>query len=170
MNSLPQRTSSFTHLFVLASLAALAVLPAWPADSKPQAVAHEVFRDGYFVSNRYHPDQALTLAVFTDRQNFDQAFGVARVMGKPPRFLPGDAFEKQIVAAAIHRGKMFWNYQVNKVEAEGGVVTIHYRTETRAGGSASFACPLIVLLPRADFTTVKFVENDKPLGEAAVKR
>ncbi|MEN6449876.1 MAG: hypothetical protein ABFC96_05230 [Thermoguttaceae bacterium] len=114
---------------------------------------------GYFVSNKFEPKRAASFLVLTDQRQFDNVFGVAMVMGDKSRRLPKGAFASDVVLAVIKRGPAVVDYQVEGVTARDGVVTLRYTAKANPAESASFACPLIVSIPRAKYTVVRFIEN-----------
>ena len=116
---------------------------------------------GYFVSNQFEPDAPSSFVVMGNRKQFDQVFGVAFVIGdKSPRLAPG-ALETELVLSAIRRGKAFCTYEVSSVTERGGVVRLRYRTTSKKSDSASFACPLIISIPKGKYQAVEFHENGK---------
>jgi hypothetical protein len=118
---------------------------------------------GYFVSNKFEPDAAESFLVITDQAKFDQVFGVAFVMGDKSHRLPKDAFKSNMVLAAIKRGNTFWEYKVEGVTVEQGVIRLRYAVTSKVTPNTTFACPLIVSVPRDDYKAVAFVENGKPV-------
>jgi len=129
-------------------------------------VAHQT-HDGYFVSNQFEPDAPTSFVVLKDQAAFDQVFGVAMVMRDKALRLPPDAFAGKFVIAAIHRGKAFVHYHVESVLLEGRSLSLRYTTQSDADGSAEFACPLIVSVPKGDYATVQFIENGKEIKKVA---
>ena len=84
-----------------------------------------------------------------------------------PRLAPG-ALETELVLAAIKRGKAFCTYKVSSVTEEEGVVRLRYQTTSKTSDSASFACPLIISIPKGKYQAVEFYENDKLVRRLAV--
>ena len=125
---------------------------------KPVAV--EV-HDGYFVSNKFEPDKPTSFVAITDQKRFDEVFGVAFVMRDRANRLKTGALKTRMVVAAIHRGNAMWEYKVVRATAEGGTLYLDYTARQGQPGSARFACPLIVSVDKAKYTSVVFVENDK---------
>ena len=116
---------------------------------------------GYFVSNKFEPDAPASFVVLDNQKQFDQVFGVAFVIGdKSPRLAP-DAFKSQLVLAAIRRGKAFCTYKVSSVTEKEGVVRLRFQTTSKKSDSASFACPLIISIPKGKYQAVEFHENGK---------
>jgi hypothetical protein len=116
---------------------------------------------GYFVSNQFEPDAAESFVVLSDEKQFDRVFGVAMVMGDKFHRLPPDIFKEKVVLAAIKRGKAVWEFKVEDVAADHGVVQLRYTATAKASASATFACPLMVSIPRAKYAAVQFCENGK---------
>jgi hypothetical protein len=134
--------------------------PAGEPGAKAAAVAYDV-HDGYFVSNKFEPQAPASFVVAGDQKAFDDVFGVAMVMGDRSHRLPAGALGAKMVVSAIKRGKAFWGYTVQGVTAEAGVLTIRYTTTVTKSDSAEFSCPLIVSVPKGDYTAVQFLEDGK---------
>ena len=116
---------------------------------------------GYFVSNKFEPDQAASFVVIGDQKRFDEVFGVAFVMGDKSHRLPKDAFKSLMVLAAIKRGQAYWEFKVEGITVNEAVVELRYTATSKKSDSAIFACPLIVSIPKGKYTAVAFVENGK---------
>jgi len=145
----------------------------WQACPAPAAHAVKLKFDsygGYFVSNQFEPAAARSFVVISDQGRFDKVFGVARVMGDRSHRLPKDAFKSNLVLAVIQRGNAVWQYQVEDVTVDGGVVQLRYMATAKKSESASFACPLIVSIPKGDYTAVRFVENKRPVKIIQITR
>lgn len=123
---------------------------------------------GYFVSNKFEPDAAESFLVVADQSRFERVFGVAMVMNDRSHRLAKDAFQSKIVVAAVKRGKAVWEYKVEDVSVANGVVQLRYTTTAKQSDSASFACPLIVSIPKGIGTSVQFVENGKAVKTVAI--
>ncbi|MCX6998610.1 MAG: hypothetical protein NTV49_16385 [Kiritimatiellaeota bacterium] len=122
---------------------------------------------GYFVSNQFEPDAPVSFVVIGDQQQFDKIFGAAFVMRDKAHRLPPNAFESLLVIAAIHRGAAVWEYKVEGVVLRAGVVELRYATTATKSASATFACPLIVSIPRGGYQAVQFVEDGKRVKQLA---
>jgi hypothetical protein len=116
---------------------------------------------GYFVSNKFEPDAAESFVVIADQGQFDKVFGVAFVMGDKSHRLPKDAFKALMGLAVIKRGTAVWEFKVESVTEVKGVVELRYTTASKTSDTATFACPLIVSIPKSGYTAVRFVENGK---------
>ena len=129
--------------------------------------------NGYFVSNTFEPDKAESFVVLKDQKAFHEVFGVAMVdampdIGNKSHRLPADAFDKKWVLAVIKRGKATWQYTVKEVVEDKGVLTVRYTTTATKSDSAEFACPLIVSVPKGDYTAVEFMEEGKSVKKMEI--
>ena len=116
---------------------------------------------GYFVSNKFEPDAPESYVILNDQKRFDKVFGVAFVMNDKSHRLAKDAFESQIVVAVIKRGNFFWEYNVEDAVVQEGVIQLRYTAKSKATPDTRFACPMIVSLPRDEYSAVVFFENRK---------
>jgi outer membrane protein assembly factor BamB len=137
-----------------------------PADDEAK-LAFDTY-SGYFVSNQFEPGAAESFVVLTDQDQFDKVFGVAMVMGDKSHRLPKDAFTSNIVLATIKNGKMVWKYHVEKITVQSGVVQFRYASKAKKTTTATFACPLIVSIPKGKYTAVEFIENKKPVKKVEI--
>ncbi len=116
---------------------------------------------GYFVSNQFEPNAPASFLVITNQKQFDKVFGVAMVMGDKSHRLPENVFKSNLVLAAIRRGNAVWTFKVESVKIDDGVVELHYSAVSQKSDTATFACPLIVSIPRGPYKSFVFVENHK---------
>ena len=123
---------------------------------------------GYFVSNKFEPKAPESFVVITDQKEFDKVFGAAFVMRDKSHRLPKDAFKSLIVVAAIKRGNAAVEYKVDGVTEADGVVEFRYTTTEKKSDTATFACPLIVSIPKGKYTAIQFVENGKPVKKVEI--
>jgi hypothetical protein len=136
---------------------------SWPAlAADPIALNFKTY-SGYFVSNKFEPDAAESFVVITDQKQFDQVFGVAMVMGDKSQRLSKDAFLLKMVVAAIRRGNAVWTFKVEGVTVNDGVVRLQYASKVKKSvfATMTFACPLIVSIPKGNYRAVEFIENTK---------
>ncbi len=145
----------------------LGCLGQYALAAEPVKIAFDTY-SGYFVSNKFEPAAAESFVVIDDQEQFDKVFGVAFVMRDKSHRLAKDAFASQMVVAAVKRGPAFWEYKVEGVTETKGVVELRYTTTSKKSDSATFACPLIVSIPKGKYTAVQFVENKKPVKTVAV--
>jgi hypothetical protein len=125
---------------------------------------------GYFVSNQFEPNAAQSFRVLTDQAQFDKVFGIAAVMGDRSHRLAKDAFASSIVIATVKRGPAVWTYKVESITERRGVVTLRYTATAKTSDSATFACPLIVSIPKGAYRAVRFVENEQPIKRVDLPR
>lgn len=125
---------------------------------------------GYFVSNQFEPDAAESFLVIPDQEQFDQVFGVAMVMQDQSHRLSQDAFKSNIVLTVIQRGKAIWDYTVESVTLAHGVVQLRYHTRGKKSDSATFACPLIVSIPKGEYKAIQFVDAKKPVKTIEIEK
>jgi hypothetical protein len=116
---------------------------------------------GYFVSNKFEPDAAASFVVIADQAQFDKVFGVAFVMRDKSHRLPKDAFKSSVVVAVIKRGHAFWEYKVEGVTVEQDAIRLRYAVTSKAAPETTFACPLILSVPKGAYKAVTFVEDGK---------
>lgn len=144
----------WTVLFLTGCLGGLAQAAA------PVKLAFDTY-SGYFVSNKFEPDAAESFLVISDQGQFDKVFGVAMAMGDKSHRLPNDAFKSNIVLAAIKRGAAVWEFKVEGATLKDDVFELRYTTTEKKSQSATFACPLIVSIPKGQYMAVRFVENGR---------
>ncbi len=116
---------------------------------------------GYFVSNKFEPDAKESFVVINSQSQFDEVFGVGMVMRDKSHRLPKNAFKSNIVLTAIQRGKATWEYKVEGVTAEKGVVKVSYAVTSKETPETESACPLIISIRKGEYKSVVFVENGK---------
>jgi hypothetical protein len=147
-------------------IALLFLLACWQSCPAAAADAAKLRFDtysGYFVSNKFEPDTAASFLVVTGQRQFDKVFGVAMVMGDKSHRLPKDLFKSSIILSAIKRGPAVWEFKVESVKVDRGVVKLCYTTTAHKSDSATFACPLILSIPKGEYNAVQFIENRKPV-------
>jgi len=128
--------------------------------AEPATLPHDTY-SGYFVSNKFESDAAQSFVVITDQDRFDEVFGVAFVMNDKSHRLPKDAFKTLMVIATIKRGNAFWEYKVEGVTEDEGVVQLRYKATSKKTPATTYSCPLIVSIPKGSYKAVEFVESDE---------
>jgi hypothetical protein len=116
-----------------------------------------------FVKSDAGIDKEVHFLLMKEQKDFDRFFGHAAVMWQKKKLPPPD-FTKQIVVAAIHQGKFYTEYKVQSVTNANNVTTITYTTTTKPTPTTTYACPMILTLPREGLATVIFFENGKPVA------
>ena len=150
-------------------VALLAPVARTAADEPKGAKVEFVVHSGHFENNDDGLKGNPSFLAISSAEAFDKVFGAAFVMGQKPNVVPKGAFEKSLVVATVARGNYIRNYDVEKVTLADGTLTVAYKTTDEAGGTATFASPLIVSVPKAGVKKVEFVENGKKAGTAEVK-
>jgi len=156
---LPVKAASWSLVSILLLAAVCCVGQSGPV-ANDTALPFEIY-DGYFVSNRFEPDSSESFVIILDQELFDRSFGAAFVMKDKSHRLPRDIFNSNIILAAIKRGNAVWKYKVESVMVKRGVVELRYATSMSPSDSATFACPLIVSVPRGLYVAVQFIDNGK---------
>jgi hypothetical protein len=123
---------------------------------------------GYFVSNQFEPDAAASFVVISSQEQFDQVFGVAFVMRDKSHRLPKDAFSGNLVLTVIKRGNAFCEFKVKNATVEQEVVKLRYATTSKVTPGTTFACPLIVSVPKGKYKAVVFIEDDREVKTVKV--
>jgi len=134
----------------------------------PAQIPHDTY-SGYFVSNKFEPDAKESSVVVTNQKHFDQVIGAAFVMGDKSHRLPKDAFKSNMVVAVIKRGNAFWQYKVEGVTVDKGVIQLRYEATSKETPATTFACPLIVSVPRGDYKAAQFIENKKAVKTIGIQ-
>ena len=116
-----------------------------------------------FVKNDAGLDKEAHFLLLKEQKEFDRFFGHAAVMWQKKKLPPPD-FTQQIVVAAIHQGKFYTEYKVQAVTPTNGVMSITYTTKVKPTPTTTYACPMILTLPRAGLTAVTFIENGQPVA------
>ena len=116
-------------------------------EASPSKLQHDTY-SGYFVSNKFEPKAKQSFVVIKDEEQFYKVFGNGFVMHDKSHPLPKDAFKSNQVLAVIKRGNAFWEYKVDKVTVERGVVQFRYAATSQVALDTTFASPLIVSVPQ----------------------
>lgn len=153
------------------SLPLLAAAAPAPDDltRRGNKVTYDV-HDGHFVKNTYKPKGDSNYLAISDRDSFDNVFGIGRVIGRQ-NFVPQDAFEKKMVVAVIKRGNAITQYKVEDVRADGKTLIVRYTAKAgQANPAATFASPMIVSVNKGGYTTVIFLENGKKAEQVKIEK
>ncbi len=150
---------------------ALFVVHARAADeAKGEKIAHTHYT-AYFEKNNSGLKGASSFLAITDKAGFDKTFAARPPLmgGKRPVLLPKGTFDKHVVVAVIKRGPSITTYDVQKVTRDGDTLYVQYKATSGPAGTASFASPLIIGVPKEQVKRVVFIENGKAAGSSAVK-
>jgi hypothetical protein len=138
---------------------------AGAADDKIEAKVY----GPYFEKNTSKLKGDASYLVVSDQKAFDAVFGSGFTTAKKPVLIPKDTFEKNLVVAVIKRGDSVTTYTVEKTELKDGTLTLTYKATAKGGGgTAKFASPLVVTVPKKDVKSVQFVENGKKVETVKV--
>lgn len=148
----------------VASVLIVAVMATASWAAEETKLAFDTY-SGYFVSNKFEPDADVSFVVIKDQAEFDEVFGVAMVMDDKSHRLPDEPFKANLVVAAIKRGKANVEYKVESVTIEKGVVQLKYTVTSEATPETTYACPLIVSVPKGDYKAVAFIEDGKQVKQ-----
>jgi hypothetical protein len=155
----------------LAGVARSAPVPTKTATAGDKAVDAKVefdMHNGYFLSNKAGIKDPETYLVVTTPDQFTKLFGKGVVMGKKYNYLPAGAFDSKLVVTTVKKGNQIWTYKVDQVTATAGVLTVQYEAKAGAAGTATFASPMILSVPKGDYKSVVFVENGKEVKKVDV--
>lgn len=149
---------------LLVALAALAGLGWTTVQAGPRSavIPYSVY-DGYFVSNEFEPDAPSSFLILPDQAAFDRVFGVAAVMFDRSHRLPVNIFRNHFLIAAIHRGHANVRYRVVNVTHDETVLRVSYTTKEQHTPMTEYASPLILSVPRDNYSDVAFIENGSPV-------
>lgn len=134
------------------------------ASTIDESTQFEIY-SGYFVSNKFEPNESTSHLVIHNQADFGQIFGTARVMRDPSNRLKSGTFDTHVVLAAVYRGPKIVTFEVDGASDVGNkVLELRYAASAAdatndGGGTASYACPLIVSVPKSDYSTVRFINN-----------
>jgi hypothetical protein len=124
---------------------------------------------GHFEQNTSGLKDEPSLLLLADDDAFGKVFGTVPPAGlgggvRKPNPVTKDVFEKNVVAAVIKRGKAITTYVEVGTWIDGETLTVTFKSEEGKPGTATFASPLIVAVPKGKFTKVVFVGNGMEIG------
>jgi hypothetical protein len=131
---------------------------------KNQKLKFEIY-SGYFVSNKFEPKEIRSFVIAKNQKQFDQIFGVAFVQQDKSHRLEAGEFKAKTVIAAIRRGKSLCEFKIHSIINKDGVLEIRYTAKMQKESTASFACPLIISVPKGNYKAIHFIENGKVLKQ-----
>lgn len=155
------------RLILVALVSLVFVLPS-SSNEKMDKVNFEVF-PRYFVKNTVKLEKNPAFFVLQDKKGFDEVFGIGFVMGKKPKLVDANLFEKHLIVATVHSGNKLWTYDVEGVRIEKKQLIVQYKATAGKEGGAMFNSTLVVSAPRGEYNEVVFIENGKEVGKHAVK-
>jgi len=156
MYSIPKLKIILLYLIAVLSLQSAVIA------EKNQKLKFDI-HSGYFVSNKFEPQETRSFIVANNQKQFDRVFGVAFVLGDKSHRLEEDELKSKTVIAAIRRGKSLCDFEVNSITNKNGVLEVKYEAKMQQESTASFACPLIISVPKENYKEIHFIENGKVL-------
>lgn len=160
---------------ILLSFCALTnAAPSQPDKPSPPAAAKAKpsysLAEGYFVKNTHPiPASGISCLWFETQADFDQ------VLQKTPPLMYSQptkpvSLNDAIAVAIIHQGTTVPEMKVTSVTVQGNVLVVEYTSKTPpAAGTATFAVPLVLVVPKASLKgvqAVSFIENGREAGSA----
>jgi len=159
------------------------------------AIAAAVLKAGSFISDKGLPFEIIDpgkyqsfvmnwddqkypalYAVIRSKAEWDKVFHPAPVMEARKPFAPKpEIFEKQVllvVARVMPSPGDAEVFQVESAQAADGKLVLKYKYQAPKPGSATFTVKqfLGVLVPKADYNSVEFIENGASLGALGLKK
>jgi len=118
----------------------------------------------YFESNKSGLKGDSSFLVITDADKMAAVLRpVPPIGGRKTESVPKDAFDKSIILAVIKRGTQTYDYTFVKAEARDGVVRVEIKSVAKGdpNGSATFATPYVLTIPKGKWKSVEFIDNGK---------
>jgi len=151
---------------VLAASILAAPVPAKPPEQKLAAVTHT----GHFERNDSGLKGETSLLVFTDTEEMGKVLGtIPPLRGKMANPVPADAFEKNLVVVVIKRKDALAEYSDVTTILEGTTLKVSFTAKFGIAGTANFATPLVMSVPKEGIKSVVFVGNGKESAPIEVK-
>lgn len=121
---------------------------------------------GHFEKNSSGLKGDASFRVFTDFATFEKVLGTVPSVG-PRKANPVTAatFQDHDLVVVIKRGKAITTYSEVSTTSDDTTLTLSYKTDVGTPGTAEFASPLVVAVPKGKAASVKFVENGKEVGK-----
>jgi len=148
--------------FAFALVFALAI-PAL-AEDKPAEIT---VRTGHFEKNNSGLKGDTSFLILRDLEAFEKVFGTVPPLGnKKNNPVTKADFEKNAVVAVITRAAAITTYREVTGATQDGKLTLKYKSVTGPAGTANFASPLIVLIPKDGLKEAVFIANGTEAGTA----
>jgi len=156
-------------VITLVSAMLAAPVPATPEGKPVEFIRHL----GHFEKNNSGLKGDVSQLVFGDAEAFGKVFApVPPLMGKgnnKPNPVKMDAFEKSIVVATITRASAVTTYSDVSTKVADGTLIVTYTATIGPPGTATFASPLILSVPKDGIKRVVFATNGKESAPIEVK-
>ena len=105
--------------------------------------------------------------ILRDYDAFEKVFGTVPPLGKRMNNPVTKAdFEKGVVVAVITRGPAVTTYGDVSGASADGQFTLKYKSATGPAGTATFASPLLVVVPKEGLKGAIFVDDGAEVGTA----
>jgi hypothetical protein len=156
------------------TLLLLPTLMAAPVPAVPEGKPVEVVRHiGHFERNNSGLKGDVSWLVFIDAEAFGKVFApVPPLMGKgnnKPNPVKPDAFDKNLVVAVVTRANAPTMYSDISAKLNEGTLIVTYTAATDPPGTATFASPLILSVPKDGIKRIVFATNGKDSAPIEVK-
>jgi hypothetical protein len=158
----------------MVSILLLPALMAAPVPAQPEGKPVEVVRNtGHFEKNNSGLKGDVSRLVFTDAEAFGKVFApVPPLMGKgnnKPNPVKPDAFDKNLVVVVITRATAPTTYSDISAKLADGILIVTYTAVSDPPGTATFASPLILSVPKDGIKRVVFATGGKDSAPVEVK-
>lgn len=152
---------------LLAFTAALISTFAATAEDKPANPKPETIRTGHFEKNNSGLKGERSFLILRDYDAFEKVFGTVPPLGKQKNNPVTKAdFEKSVVVAVITRGPAVTSYGDVSGTSADGQFTLKYKSVTGPAGTATFASPLLVVVPKEGLKGTIFADDGAEVGQA----
>ena len=161
------KTHVFTTVLLLISLTLSATAAPLPVDRIPS----DTFSS--FVKNWDEAKVPVLCALIRDQAGWDGVFGTAAFKGNKKPFAPAAATWKQHqilvvshVMPAPADGGFDKAFAVQSIDDDGkGTLTVRYTFTPAKQNTSTVKNPMLLKIPRKDYTRVVFIESGKTIGE-----
>lgn len=130
---------------------------------------YERYDGHYFERNDSGLTGDTSYLVITSQEDFDKIFAPAATMGGN-KYLPKDTFDSHFVVATIYRSDRLRSYGVRGVSVKNDELYVSYSASDAKQEKASFRSPLILVIPKGNFSAVIFVQNGKKVSTVHLSR
>ena len=152
---------------LFAFAAALISTFAATAEDKPADPKSDPIRTGHFEKNNSGLKGERSFLILRDYDAFEKVFGTVPPLGKRMNNPVTKAdFEKGVVVAVITRGPAVTTYGDVSGASADGQFTLKYKSATGPAGTATFASPLLVVVPKEGLKGAIFVDDGAEVGTA----
>ncbi|MBY0230793.1 MAG: hypothetical protein K2W96_16020 [Gemmataceae bacterium] len=124
----------------------------------------------YFESNKSGLKGEASYLVFTDAKRFGEVLRPLPPVGKRRTVaVPDAAWKESLALVVIRRGATPFTYALDSVEEKDGTLVCKFTSRADGKpGTATFASPFVVAVPKGKAKEVRFVENGKEAEKVEV--